>query len=290
MKRAFSILIFIVLQLAAIAVLTLWIVWYALGPDFGPSVLWLIQGILLMLPIIFGATFIFIYLNKMNALDNLRTNFISSISHELLTPLASIKLYLETMLFRDLNKEKTREFHALMLEDAERLSLLISKILITSRIEKKKQLFSFKPMDLEEVLNVFFRTNSNFFTNVKLFLDFEKKCICSIDLDSFNMVLKNTFENAIKYSSNPVEIQASLKKTNNTILLTISDNGKGIETKNLKKIFNMFHQEDERHKGTGLGLYIVKNIIKAHKGRVWAESKGAFKGTTLNFELPLLRE
>jgi len=286
MKKSIPILIFVIGQLASIAVLTLWIVWYSILPSPSP-VWWLIQGILLMVPVIGGTTFIFIFWNKSRMLDRERRNFISSVSHELLTPLASLRLYLETMVMRDLSKEKRQQFLELMLEDSDRLSTLISQVLTASRIERGKAPYDLKPVNFTEVVENFIDDNKVMLKDVKFSKDIDSKCNCLVDVVAMNTVLKNLIENSIKYSAEQPEIHLSLKKGRH-VLLSVSDKGPGIDKAELKKVFKEFYRANDQVAGTGLGLYIVRNVVTAHKGKVKAVSEGENKGLCINIQLPVI--
>lgn len=284
MKKSIPILIFIVGQLAALAILTLWIVWYSILPSPSP-VWWLIQGILLMIPVIGGTTFIFLFWNKSRMLDRERSRFISSVSHELLTPLASLRLYLETMLMRDLSKEKRQHFLELMLEDSERLSTLISQILTASKIERGKAPYELKPVNFSEVVENFIEDNKMLLKDADFTKEIDTKCNCLADVVAMNTVLKNLIENAIKYSPEKASISLKLKKGRN-IQLTVCDNGEGLEKKELSNVFKEFYRATDKVEGTGLGLYIVKNVVLAHRGKVKAVSEGKGKGLCVNIQLP----
>lgn len=281
--KAIPILIFIVAQLASVTLLVLWIVWGAMA---NTSVWWFVEGILLMIPVIGGATIIFVYWSKTRLLDIERVNFISSVSHELLTPLASMRLYIETMMIRELDEEKQRRFLELMLTDSERLASLISNILTASRIERGKVPYRFQQADLAQLTKKFVGENVLRLEAVKLEMDLEENCDCMVDEESYNMILKNLLENAIRYSTAPAAVAITLKKDDAKLQLTISDAGDGIAHRDLKKIFKVFYRAAESQGGTGLGLYIVRQVVKAHRGKVWAESRGRGKGTSVHILLP----
>jgi signal transduction histidine kinase len=300
MKNKFPIYTFVAVQLSSLAVLTLWIVWYTasrvmfaelsrkygVDPAFYTSFFWLLQGILLMLPVIAGATIIFIYWTKTRALDKMRTDLISGVSHELLTPIASLRLYIETMMLRSVEKEKKAEFLALMLEDTERLSITISKLLVASRLENKMVDYHFVKTDLAQFIEIYLDENSQRLKDVEIELDLNKGCFAAVDSDSFITILKNIFENAVKYSEDKAAINIATRCEESKVLFSVSDHGEGLAQKDRKRIFNMFYRARKRKEGTGLGLYIVKQIVKAHKGKVWADQNPDGRGTRINILLP----
>lgn len=285
MKRTvIPILIFIVGQLASVAFLTLWIIW---NTSKNTGVWWLLQGIFLMIPIIAGTTILFVYWTKSRLLDTERVNFISSVSHELLTPLASLRLYIETMMIRDVEQEKRQEFLKLMLKDSERLSMSISKILLAARIESNRAQYNFENYEPGELID---RTAKQFITaNSRLtFSDhLPPGTFCRIDVESFSTVMKNLIENAVRYSPKSALITISLEKQDNNVLIGIADEGEGLKPKEQKKIFKMFYRASKKQGGTGIGLYIVRTVIKAHSGKVWAESNSPQKGAIVKILLPV---
>jgi hypothetical protein len=258
-------------------------------PFYETNVLWLLQGIVLMVPIIGGASLLFVFWTKSKALDTLRINFISSVSHELLTPLASLKLYIETMQMREIEEERRKKFLGLMIDDSERLAKMISKLLVASRIERKKAIYRFEETDLATFIGSFIKENDHLLKNAEISFTHEKGFPCNIDQESFDILLKNLFENAIRYSPTPASIAVSLKRVDHKVLLTVRDKGEGLEKKELCKIFEMFYRVPRKLRGTGLGLYIVKNIVSAHHGKIWAESEGPGKGSCFHVLLPALK-
>lgn len=283
MRRTAPIVIFIVGQLASIAILVLWIVSHARSPV---NVMWLLDGIFLMIPVIGAFTLIFIFWSKSRMLDTERANFIAGVSHELMTPLASLRLYTETLAIRDLSREKRAEFLELMLQDSDRLQRLISQILQASKLERGKALFSFRTLNAGELIEDYIEDHKVMLEGVDMELDLDGDCYCRIDRDSFNMMLKNLIENGIKYSAEPASIRVSLKKRRGKVHIRVADKGEGIDKKRLKKVFRLFYRVSRKAGGTGLGLFIVKMVVQAHKGKVWAESDGLGEGAVMNVLLP----
>ena len=300
MKKALPLIIFIFVQLASLAVLTLWIVGYVLsrsqsvelferyGIDYSlqSKVWWLLQGIFLMVPVIVGATVIFVFWTKSKALDIMRMNFISTVSHELFTPLAAIRLAVETMIIRNIPQVKQNELLRNMLEDSERLSTKISNILLASRFERRKVAYHLFNKNLSNVIENYIEEHTELFKNFKIHTNIEDRCFCEIDEEAFQTVLRNLFENAKKYSPNATRVDISLKRYNNRLTLSVKDYGEGIQKKDLSKIFKIFYRVSKGQRGTGLGLYIVNNIVRAHQGKIWAESNGCGKGSCFNIHLP----
>ncbi len=276
MKRtAFPITIFILAQVAGVAILVLWIVLTASTPS---HVMWMVQGILLMATVIIGVTAIFVFWIKMRNLDAERVNFISSVSHELLTPLASLRLYLETLQIRKLDDATRKEFLARMLGDTERLSHSISSILTAARIERRKQLYSFAACNLSALIGEYLDQEAGRFEDAEIIRNLEPDCWAVVDEKSIHSVLANLLDNAVRYSEAPAHIRVSLKRQKKKLRLSVSDRGEGVEESELKRIFKLFYRKSGHPVGTGLGLYIVRRIIRDHRGKVWAERRKSRSG------------
>jgi signal transduction histidine kinase len=301
MRKHIPILMFIIVQLASVTILVLWILFYlssrsriqeltlkyGIDPSYQTSVLWLLQGIIFILPVIGGASVIFTYWTKSKRLDTMRTNFISSVSHELLTPLASLRLYTETMQIREIDREKQLDFLKLMIEDSERLAAMIAKLLRASRIERRKALYTFEEHDLAIFIQNFVTENPQLTSQIRLSLELAPACSIRLDIDAFGMILKNLLENAVRYSPrNEAMVTIGLRRQKKRVELCVSDHGYGLEKSELRKIFRMFYRVTSKNSGTGLGLYIVKNAVEAHRGKIWATSPGLGQGATFTLSFP----
>jgi signal transduction histidine kinase len=307
-----SILIFVLAQVAWFSLLGLWIYWYVsnyiifeyVGENAPPQIISdstnvfaLVSGIVLLVFISIGMSFIFVYLNKQMNVNKLYDNFIASVTHELKSPLSSIQLYLETINSRNVPLEKQREFVAIMMKDTGRLNNLINSILHLSGIEQKRMARKY-PHDYQvykaneifpELLNKSidkFHISEN---SVKI--EGNPDCLCVVDSNWFEILFYNLFDNAIKYSNNQPKINIKLGNTSKKVQLKFSDNGVGLSYKDQKKIFNKFQRIEDAEspsvKGTGLGLYWVKEIVKYHGGKIQVHSAGREKGTMFTISLPI---
>ena len=307
-----SILIFVLAQVAWFFLLGLWIYWYVsnyiifeyVGENAPPQIISdstnvfaLVSGIVLLVFISVGMSFIFVYLNRQMNINKLYDNFIASVTHELKSPLSSIQLYLETINSRNVPTEKQKEFVEIMMKDTGRLSDLINSILHLSGIEQKKMARKY-PHDYQiyRVKEIFsdlinksmdkFRLSTN-----SVNIQGNPDCLCVIDSNWFEIVFNNLFDNAIKYSNNEAKINIALSNTPKKIHLKFSDNGVGLSYKDQKKIFNKFQRIENADspsvKGTGLGLYWVKEIVQYHGGKIQIYSAGKEKGTTFTITLPI---
>jgi len=251
-------------------------------------VLSILVGIILM-----GIMFIFIYHQKTYQLYRLQNNFINSFTHELKTPVTSIKLYLETFLKYELTNDERQKYIRYMLTDVSRLSENINSILNIAKLESKSYKGEFIESELVYATQKFCENNKHLFQKCRIHINNQLKepVRYIIDLSLFEMLLMNFLTNAIKYndSETPV-IEIVFKKTKKTLEIHISDNGIGLEKKDIKKIFKKFYQvgnpENMSAKGSGIGLNLAQNIVKIHNGKISATSEGKGKGTTFIVSLP----
>ncbi len=305
---AYNLVIFILAQIVWLALLGLWIYWYVsnyliyeqvgekVSPQIvidTPNVFPFVGGIVLLVGLSFSMVLIFRHLNVQIRLTRLYDNFIANITHELKSPLSSIQLYLETLSTRNVPAEKQKEFIDQMIRDTARLQKLISTILEISAIESNKNKANFEVYDSCEILNRLLKESAEQFRLNENTISF--RCLgsakISIDVNAFKMVLDNLIDNSIKYTTDKLKIDVSVKTFLNKVEIYFTDYGIGIPVKEQKNIFQKFYRiydEDIPNvKGTGLGLYWVKEIIRNHKGKISVRSEGKGKGTTFIIELPI---
>ncbi|MEW6196399.1 MAG: HAMP domain-containing sensor histidine kinase [Bacteroidota bacterium] len=306
----FLILAFIFAQIAWMGLLGLWIYWYVsnylifkqvgdkLSPQIAldsPNVFVFVGGIILIVMIAVAMFFIFRNLTVQMKLTRLYDNFIANVTHELKSPLSSIQLYLETLNVKDVSTERKKDFLALMMKDANRLNKLINSILEISRLEQKRIAHNYHVFDTNEVVHQLVENSAERFRISKSALTVEGsiQCKCVLDKDAMQIVFDNLTDNAIKYSRDPVQITVKISQHPKKVLIEFGDKGIGIPQKYHKKIFQKFNRIDNKDipnvKGTGLGLYWVKEIVKLHGGKISAFSEGKEKGTNFTIELPIYR-
>lgn len=204
-------------------------------------------------------------------------NFLLSITHELKSPIAGIKLVLETFKKRTLSEEQASQLTHNALQDTERLNTLVNNLLMAARIEDAYEI-SLEPHNLNELIDNVIHEISQRHPSVKIIFNAEKEYLASIEPGAMHIVLINLLENAIKYSQQDQKnIEIGLVQNEQFINLSVSDNGVGIPDKEKESVFMKFYRigsEDTRStKGTGLGLYIVKGIVDAHKGKIKIEDR-----------------
>lgn len=219
----------------------------------------------------------------------LQEDFVSTISHELRTPLGFIKGYSTSLLRQDTNwdDETQKEFLTIIDEEADRLSLLIENVLESARLQSKTLPLRFQPLRLDSVLrDVIMRIRIR---HKDLDVNMDLKPSPSIQGDGVRLsqVFENLFTNALKYAPG-APIDVLLNQFGGNIIISFKDHGPGIPAESLPLIFERFYRVRSEHSitGTGLGLYICKQIISAHRGKIWAESTPG-QGTTFFIELPI---
>ena len=251
-------------------------------------VLSILVGIILM-----GIFTIFVYNQKTIQLYRLQRNFISNFTHELKTPVTSLRLYLETFRKHELPREDQLKYIGYMVQDADRLSDSISRILSLAKIESGIYEERFVAEDLVRIVERFYEKNRHLFgrCEVTIHNPSGKPFIYPINLALFEMLLMNLFTNAIKYNEADVpRLDIRFDPKGRWFHVRFEDNGIGVPRSEVKKIFKKFYQigrpEDMSAKGTGLGLHLVAGIARFHKGRVIAESKEGENGSVFSLILP----
>jgi signal transduction histidine kinase len=303
--------VFLFIQILWILLMGIWIRWYiqkheqlrAMAEKLRTQVevdglgwLPLLEGALLLTLILAGATVIFLYWNKQHRLNRMQSTFVSNVTHELKSPVASIQLALETMALRDMSEDKRREYIAMMLDDTERLATRIDRILSAARIEKKRGRYRLETVSMHRFLEEALEKDRHFYEKEGRTIEFEKgrDARVAIDRSAMRVVLGNLLENAAGYSPKGSKIRIRTHRDIRSCRFDVIDSGDGISGKDLKNIFKMFWRGSEgqasRVRGTGLGLYIVRNIVKDHHGRVWASSPGIGRGSVFSVRLPRVRK
>lgn len=210
---------------------------------------------------------------KETELAERQKNFLLSVTHELKSPIASVKLALETVQNRDLEKEKQKEIIANAISDTDRLNTLVENILLASRIEGTAFELHKENVNLSEYVEEGMKqTIQTFNPKQKISLDIQPNVHYNIDKTIFPSILLNLFENAVKYSPSSSTIKITLKEQGSGVILSVADEGAGISGDEKEKIFLKFYrvgnEETRKTKGTGLGLYIVKYLVQKHGGKI----------------------
>jgi len=252
--------------------------------------------------IFFGAIVAGLVLNTIFLVREIRRNeqhdsFINAVTHELKTPIASIRLYLETLQRRDVAEEQRREFYQRMLVDTERLMGTVEQVLKAGAVAQRKVSKQRIPVDFHSVVQECVDLARARHHLLPEQLAYQKPLSQNGssgvlgDPDELHTAVTNLLDNAVKYSPNGVHITVEMESPDaEHVVLRVCDRGVGIPPNELKRIFRRFYRVRQRGrprvKGTGLGLFIVRSIARNHGGKVFAHSDGADRGTTVTLELP----
>jgi two-component system sensor histidine kinase SenX3 len=248
----------------------------------------------------FGAIVTGIILNTSFLVREIRRNeqhdsFINAVTHELKTPIASMRLYLQTLQRREIEDGQRREFYRLMLEDTDRLMNTVGQVLKAGEGgTRKRDLIGVDFRALVERCVETARTSHHLQPGA---LRYESslngiRSDVTGEPEDLRTAVSNILDNAVKYSGNHVDVSVRLdsEDDNRRLVLRVKDRGVGIPQSELKSIFKRFYRVRGRAlahvRGTGLGLFLVRTIAKRHGGRVFAESAGEGQGATIIFELP----
>jgi signal transduction histidine kinase len=302
--------IFILAQVAWLTLLGLWIYRYVTSSMIltgvggkvphvlafeRTNVLALVGGLILLIAVSLGMSLIFARLSIQLRIAQLYDNFIANVTHELKSPLASIQLMLETLITRKISERKRKEFIDLMIQDAGRLNSLINTILEISSLERKSVAHHFEVYSADSMVQSIVREAMEQFKlpQESVRVSGSADCQCVADRRALQIVFNNLFDNAIKYSKGKPEIFVRSKSLFKNLVVTIRDRGIGISIQDQKKIFDKFQRiygpDIPSVKGTGLGLYWVKEIVNYHGGRVSVFSAGKGRGSTFRIELPIYK-
>ena len=295
--RRRSVIFFTVLGICLVALaVTLNISWVVL--NWGRALL-LVLGIVLFIPIIAGMVLNTIFLVREIRRNEQHDSFINAVTHELKTPVASIRLYLQTLQSRELDDEKRREFYRIMLEDSDRLLQTIEQVLQAGSSGSRWRRISRTRLDLGLLSKECVELARTRFHLTADALAYEQRvsagaCMVIGDPDEIKAAIWNLVDNAIKYSAGEVRVRVVLEEVAGRLAVKVSDHGVGISPVELKRIFRRFYRIPAsvaiRAKGSGLGLFIVRSVAKKHGGRAFAESDGQGHGSTFTLLLPKATE
>jgi len=253
-----------------------------------------VLGILFFLVIVAGLILNTSFLVREIRRNEQHDSFINAVTHELKTPIASIRLYLQTLERRDVDEAQRREFYRLMLEDADRLLGTVEQVLRAGEARHKRERrhteldFGSLVQECVEIARKRYNLKPD---ALRLESSNGSHPRVKGDPEELQTAVSNVLDNAVKYSNNSIDVSVRLDTPDEKhIVLSVQDHGVGIPATELKRIFRRFYRVQARTfsgvKGTGLGLFIVRSIARKHGGRVFAQSEGEGRGTTVVMELP----
>jgi signal transduction histidine kinase len=290
---AFFVALCVLLVGATIALNVVWIVTNTGEGRVTPLVIGIVLFALIIAGLIVYTVFLVLEITRNEEHDS----FINAVTHELKTPIASIRLYLETLQSRPVSETQRREFYDIMLADADRLHHTVDQVLKAGHAREKQKSAMRSPVDMaglaRECVDLALLRHHLQPDAIALESHDLHPPMVRGDAEDLRTVLANLIDNAVKYSGPQVHVTVSVAApAPGTIWVRVQDRGVGIPKKQLKRIFNRFYRVQSRGlkqiKGTGLGLYIVRSIARAHGGRVFAQSEGEGRGSTFTLELPRL--
>lgn len=300
--------IFVALQFVWLAITLIWVIWFVgqqeaiadLARKFGReyfdarvSLAILVVGCVLLGVLLVGTIMLFVFYQRQSSAARQQRTFVSSVTHELKSPLASLQLAFETMEAHKLDETTSKQMMGMIQSDIDRLRRLVDQILVAGRLDRgiivDDDLQMLHPLELIE------KTRDNL-KYLDQSLNHRLTIECPTDLQIMTsrsvmtMILNNLLENAIKYSVKGSPISVKVEVVNREIYLYIKDQGLGLDQKDKRRVFRMFYRNETAIKkaipGTGLGLFIVKTAVRSLGGRVWAESQGRNHGSTFYVLLP----
>lgn len=306
--------IFVVLQVAWVSITAMWVVWFLgaedrlsrlvqlveqQGVDLGfndqTTILFLIFGCVLLGMLLVGTVLLFVFGQRQASFLRKQKAFLSSVTHELRSPLASLRLGFDTIVDRDLKGDVADKLRHLMAFDVDRLSRLVDRILVSARLDRGLALTEKADAVVPVVATIHDIVRSLAYLDEKLAIRVNVTGISSLQVnmtrESLDLVLGNLLENAVKYSpkGSPIKITIGPADKGN-VRVVIEDRGLGLTEKEQKRIFNMFHRSEavlERAiPGTGLGLFIVREVVKQLGGSIEVFSKGPGEGSRFTLILP----
>ena len=286
---AFFVVLCVVLVAAAVSLNIWWILMTARQAT--PLVFGIVTMALIIAGLIVYTVFLVLEIKRNEEHDS----FINSVTHELKTPIASMRLYLQTLQSRDVDEEKRRQFYNIMLADADRLHRTVEQVLKAGAVAQKPKVVARAPVDLgaltQECVELALTRHHLPASAIALAKQDASPLAVAGDAEELRTVITNLLDNAVKYSGDAVRVTVSVAApAPGTVWVRVQDRGVGIPKKQLKRIFNRFYRgrqpPNRSTTGSGLGLSIAKWIVDMHGGRIALSSSGRETRVTIN--LPLL--
>ena len=247
--------------------------------------------------IVKGAVLVIYDITELKKLELMRKDFVANVSHDLKTPITSIKGFAETLLDGGIDdKETAREFLTIIHQEGNRMQELIEDLLVLSRLEQEDLILHYQKVNAVEFLQDVVLTLGQQAEWKKINLTVENdldEIWFEADLPRVKQVVINLIHNAINYTQEGGDVTVAVTRKDDTIQLSVSDTGIGIDKESLPRIFERFYRVDKARSrytgGTGLGLAIVKHIVEVHKGKIEIDSE-INKGTTIHVYLPVSKD
>jgi signal transduction histidine kinase len=234
--------------------------------------------------IVTGMSLVFVYYQKVIMLYRMQQNFINGFTHELKTPIASLRIFIDTLVKHELTQLKRAEILQLMKSDTDRLQENVEQILNLAKIEDRNFKPELKQLNVKRSLEDFVQKQSYLFEGCDINIGkLDADDLYWFDPKLLDIVFMNLLTNAIRYNnSEQKKVDIFFYKRGKALEIVFKDNGLGLKRDKLKNIFKKFYQVGKSAKGSGLGLYMVSQIFKVHKSKVWATSEGPSQGSSFH--------
>ncbi len=292
----------VVMILLVVGLSAVWVVQNVLGATGNlesAAVFWIMlsTGTVLLAAVLAGVIAYLTLTVKAFNLNRRQSNFIDAVTHELKSPIASLKLYLQTMSRHSVDEQQAKDFHKFMLEDVERLDSLINHLLDAARIDAdhlsdKTEGSNVQPVELNQLLTQCAAAACN---RYRLPSDTVAIEALPVTIDGHGIQLeilfRNLIDNAVKYGGSPPKVEVGVQDAgDDRVIVTIADNGAGIPANQRRKIFGRFirlgNELERKSPGTGLGLYLVRNVVNSLGGSIRIRSRENDPGTEFQVTLP----
>ncbi len=247
------------------------------------------EGATFLIVILIGAVVVYSSFHRRIMLSRQQNNFMLSVTHELKSPLAAMKLNLQTLEKHQLDEEKRKQLLERCIKESNRLNDLCNNMLFASQIEGRQYRPAIEKFDLSELVEDAVNDYAGRYSR-KFEEDIVTGCKINGDKMLLHMAINNLLENAVKYTPEDKPVSIRLNTTQNTAILQVTDEGAGIPDSEKKKVFNKFYrvgnEESRKAKGTGLGLYLTNKIVQQHKGRITIKDNTP-SGSVFEISLPV---
>ena len=305
------IVVFVILQILWVAVVALWVVWFVdvkeeifdIQARFPASnlkdtsvLLVLVVGCVLLGFLAAGMTILFAFGQKQTLAFRQQQSFISSVTHELRSPLTAIQLTLEPLRRPNLDVDKIDRLLLHGMADVERLRRLVDQILLSSRFDRGLVPFDVTPeiIDVQDLVHGVCEGLNRRKDGDRIVASLAGENLFHTSKMAFVLILTNLLDNALKYSDRDKQVFVKMETSKHRLHIQVTDRGIGLDRKELRRVFKIFHRSsrvvERAIPGTGLGLYIVRSAVKMLNGDVWAESLGKGHGSSFFVEIPASEE
>jgi signal transduction histidine kinase len=247
------------------------------------------EGAAFLIVILIGAVVVYTSFARRILLSRQQNNFMLSVTHELKSPIAAMKLNLQTLEKHRLDDNKKMQLLDRCIRESDRLNDLANNMLFASQLESRQYKLTREQIDLSELVQDAVTEFAGRYPR-KFGQDIVVGCTIMGDSVMLRMAINNLIENAVKYTPSQTPVTITLAKTNSEIVIRVLDQGAGVPDNEKKKIFNKFYragnEETRRAKGTGLGLYLTSKIVNQHKGRIIVKNNTP-SGSVFEITLPV---